>query len=188
MIFEETGIDGLLICKPQVHKDDRGYFLESYNHSVFNKNNLNYTFLQDNEARSSYGVVRGLHMQTGIYSQAKLIRAIKGAIYDVALDLRPDSATFGQWFGIELNEENHFQLLIPRGFAHGYSSLQDETIIVYKCDNVYNKASEAGVRLDDPELNIDWKIPVDLRIISSKDRELPFLNQIFKSKEQDTIS
>lgn len=169
----KTKIEDLLIIEPSVFGDERGYFLESYQIERYKQHGIHADFIQDNEAFSSYGVVRGLHYQLGPFSQAKLVRVIKGAVLDVAVDLRRKSPTYGEWIAVELNEENKRQLFVPRGFAHGYSVLSETAIFSYKCDNAYNVESERGINLNDAKLNIDWQIPVDKQIISSKDKILP---------------
>lgn len=174
MIVKETKLKGCFIIEPQVFKDKRGYFIESYNQNAFNKAiGLEINFVQDNESQSSKGVLRGLHCQTGKHAQAKLVRVIKGKVLDVVVDMRKDSETFGEHFSIELTEENKRQLFVPRGFAHGFIVLEDQTIFSYKCDNFYNKASEAGIIYNDKDLNIDWKLEEKDFIISEKDIILP---------------
>ncbi len=173
----KTKIPDLLIIEPSVFSDDRGYFFETYNEERFNSEGINNKFIQDNEAFSSYGVIRGLHYQLAPYSQTKLVRVVKGSVFDVAVDLRKDSPTFKQWVGIELSAENKRQFLVPRGFAHGYSVLEDDTIFVYKCDNLYNKESERSIHPLDKSLNIDWKVPEDKLIFSAKDLENPTINK-----------
>jgi dTDP-4-dehydrorhamnose 3,5-epimerase len=171
-----TPIEGLLIIEPSIFHDDRGYFFESFNQKLFNeKTGENRLFVQDNQARSVKNVLRGLHYQNNPTPQAKLIRAIEGAIWDVVVDIRPGSPTFGQWYGVELSAENKLQFLIPRGFAHGYSVLTDTAEILYKCDNLYDKSSEGGVSYKDPSLEIDWKIDLDKAIVSEKDQQQPLL-------------
>ena len=164
-------IDGPLILQPKVFYDERGYFYESYNHEVFKKAGIDVTFVQDNQSLSQKGAVRGLHFQAPPYEQGKLIRVIKGAVYDVVVDVRKSSPTYGKHFGLELNEENFTMFWIPPGFAHGFSTLKDNTIFAYKCTNVYNKSSEGGVLWSDDELGIDWN--VEHPIVSDKDKELP---------------
>lgn len=174
MIVKETKLKGCFIIEPQVFKDKRGYFVESYNQQTFNKIlGLDINFVQDNESQSSKGVLRGLHYQLGKNAQAKLVRVIKGKVLDVVVDLRPTSSTFGEHLAIELSEENKTQFLVPRGFAHGFLVLEDETIFSYKCDNFYNKESEAGIIYNDKDLDIDWKFPKNKLIISEKDILLP---------------
>jgi len=171
MKIRETGFRDLVVIIPSVYTDSRGYFFESFNKSSFEKEGIFYSPVQDNESKSSKGVIRGLHYQLNPMAQAKLIRVISGKIYDVALDLRKDSQTFGKWFGIELDSESKEQLFIPKGFAHGFVTLEDDTIFTYKCSGVYNKTSEASIRWNDPELNIDWGISDPL--LSEKDKLAP---------------
>ena len=169
-----TPLEGLLILEPKVHKDDRGYFFESYNMQALAANSGYATpFVQDNQARSVKNVLRGLHYQNNPTPQAKLIRVLEGAIWDVAVDIRKNSKTYKQWFGIELSAENKRQLLIPHGFAHGYAVLSDTSEVFYKCDNFYNKAAEGGLYFADPEVGVDWKINVADAIISEKDQKQP---------------
>ncbi|MDO9375241.1 MAG: dTDP-4-dehydrorhamnose 3,5-epimerase [Ferruginibacter sp.] len=175
MPFSPTPIPGLLIFEPTVHEDQRGYFFESYNEQAFSAAGLQLTFVQDNQARSNYGVIRGLHFQMAPYAQTKLIRTLSGSILDVAVDLRKNSPTFGQSFSIELTAENKKQLLVPKGFAHGYSVLSETAEVMYKCDEFYNKQSEGGLLYNDPELSIDWQIPADKAIIAEKDQVHPTL-------------
>lgn len=172
----KTPIDGLLILEPKIHGDARGYFFESYNAQTFKAvTGLDINFVQDNQARSSVNVLRGLHYQNAPTPQTKLIRALEGTIWDVVVDIRPGSPTFGQWFGVELSAENKRQFLIPRGFAHGYSVLSETAEVFYKCDNLYDKAAEGGVNYADPSLNIDWKIDLKNAIVSEKDIVQPML-------------
>lgn len=171
-----TGIDGLLILEPRVFNDDRGYFFESFNGKTLEDvTGFNSVFVQDNQARSTQNVLRGLHYQNNPHAQTKLIRALEGTIWDVVVDLRKDSKTYGQWYAVELSAENKRQFLIPRGFAHGYSVLSETAEVFYKCDNYYNKASEGGVLYNDPALGIDWKIDLANAIISDKDLVQPLL-------------
>jgi len=165
----ETSLKGLLIIEPQVFKDERGYFYESYNQEKFFKAGIRDIFVQDNQSLSQKNVVRGLHFQHPPYAQAKLVRVIKGSVYDVVVDIRKDSPTYGQSFGIELTEENFLMLYVPIGFAHGFATLQDNTIFAYKCSAFYNKASEDTILWNDPTLNIDWK--VQSPILSEKDKQ-----------------
>lgn len=178
MTVTQTPIEGLLILKPRVFHDDRGYFFESFNERTF-REETGHTipFIQDNQARSTRNVLRGLHFQKAPYAQTKLLRVLEGAIWDVAVDLRKDSKTYGRWFGVELTAENKLQLLIPRGFAHGYSVLTETAEVLYKCDNAYHKPSEGGVRFDDPELNIDWKIDLRDALVSDKDLVQPLMRE-----------
>jgi len=175
MKFTETGFKGLLIINPTIHSDSRGYFFESYNEVIMKNSGISFNPVQDNESKSSKGVIRGLHYQLEPYGQAKLIRVIEGKIYDVALDLRKDSVTYGKWFGIELDSEKKEQFLIPVGFAHGFSVLSDIAIIQYKCSSVYNYLYERGISLNDPELGIDWKLGSAVPIISDKDLKQPLM-------------
>lgn len=170
MNFIKTDIDGVIIVEPRIFADNRGYFFESYNEVEFIKNGIPNRFVQDNQSMSSYGVVRGLHCQLGEHAQAKLVRVLHGKVLDVAVDARPDSPTFGKHVAVELSAENQRQLFIPRGFLHGFSVLSETAIFAYKCDNIYNKASEFGIRYDDPEIGIDWRIPTEKIITSEKDR------------------
>ncbi|NDV45766.1 dTDP-4-dehydrorhamnose 3,5-epimerase [Paludibacter sp. 221] len=169
----ETPIKDLLILKPRVFEDERGFFCETYNKIKFHDAGIDIGFCQDNQSQSSYGVIRGLHYQLAPYSQTKLVSVVQGKVWDVAVDLRKSSPTFGQWYGVELSLENHLQLLIPRGFAHGFSVLSETAIFSYKCDDYYNPSSERGVLYNDPKLNIDWKIPFEKAIVSDKDKKNP---------------
>ncbi len=175
MKFIETGFKGLLLIKPTIHSDSRGYFLESYNEVIMKSMGISFNPVQDNESKSSKGVIRGLHYQLEPFGQAKLIRVVEGKIYDVALDLRKDSVTYGKWFGIELDSEKKDQFLIPVGFAHGFSVLSDIAIIQYKCSSVYNSQYERGISLSDPELDINWKLGSIVPIISEKDLKQPLM-------------
>ena len=166
----KTGIDGVVIIEPRIFKDERGYFYESFSQREFEEKVCRTTFVQDNQSKSSYGVVRGLHFQKPPYSQSKLVRCIKGAVLDVAVDIRKGSPTFGKHVAVELSEENHRQLFIPRGFAHGFAVLTDEAVFQYKCDNYYNKESEGAVAWNDPQLAIDWRVPADKVVLSEKDK------------------
>jgi dTDP-4-dehydrorhamnose 3,5-epimerase len=171
----ETEMQGVKIFEPKIFEDSRGYFFESYNESSFREDGVTHHFVQDNESSSIYGVIRGLHYQLAPYAQAKLIRVLEGTILDVVVDIRKGSATYGKALSVELSAENKKQLFIPAGFAHGFSVMSERALVLYKCDNFYNKESEAGIRYDDPQLNIDWKIPADKIIISDKDKALPSL-------------
>ncbi|MBA3829599.1 MAG: dTDP-4-dehydrorhamnose 3,5-epimerase [Taibaiella sp.] len=171
-----TPLEGLLIIEPKIFNDDRGYFFESYNKQAFEEQTaVDITFVQDNQARSVINVLRGLHYQNNPHAQTKFIRALEGAIWDVVVDIRKDSDTYGQWYGIELSAENKRQLYIPQGFAHGYSVLTPTAEVYYKCDHIYNKSSEGGVYYADPALGIDWKIDLTHAIISDKDKVQPML-------------
>lgn len=174
-----TPIEGLLIIEPRIFNDDRGYFYESYNRKAFQQaTGLDIHFVQDNQARSTRNVLRGLHFQNPPTAQTKLIRALQGTIWDVVVDIRRESPTFGHWFGVELSAENKRQFLIPKGFAHGYSVLSETAEVFYKCDDFYSKADEGGVRYNDPTLSIDWKIELSDAIVSEKDLQQPLLKEI----------
>jgi dTDP-4-dehydrorhamnose 3,5-epimerase len=174
----ETGIPGLLILEPRVFGDSRGYFFEAFNRKAFTDAVGEVDFVQDNESRSSYGVVRGLHFQKGEWAQAKLVRVVEGRVLDVAVDLRPGSPTYGRHASVELTGENHRQLFIPRGFAHGFSVLSETAVFQYKCDNYYHPEAEGAVAWDDPDLAIDWRIPADRVLLSAKDRNHPLLREL----------
>ena len=173
MPFIKTDFPGLYIFEPKVFEDSRGYFFESYNENLSKAEGIDIRFVQDNQAKSSYGVVRGLHYQLAPFAQTKFIRALSGSILDVVVDIRKGSPTFGKVFSIELNDQNKLQLLIPKGFAHGYSVLSPTAEVFYKCDAFWNKEAEGGIFINDPALNIDWRIPKDKMIISEKDLLLP---------------
>jgi dTDP-4-dehydrorhamnose 3,5-epimerase len=173
MPFTATLFPGLFIFEPVILKDDRGYFFESYNEQTFQQQGILNRFIQDNQSFSKYGVIRGLHYQLDPYPQSKLIRVLQGTILDVAVDIRKGSPTYGKFMSIELSAENKKQFLIPRGFAHGFSVLSDTAEVSYKCDGFYHKASEAGIRYDDPALKIDWQVPAAKALVSPKDFELP---------------
>lgn len=170
----ETPIPGLLIIEPRVFADERGYFFESFSESKFAENGLVSKFVQDNESKSHQGVIRGLHYQLAPFAQTKLIRVIRGTVYDVAVDLREGSPTFGLWYGLEVSASKKNQFYIPKGFAHGFSVLSEYAIFSYKCDEFYNPSAERGIRLDDPTLNVDWKVPVHEAVISGKDLQNPY--------------
>lgn len=174
----ETNIEGVIIIEPRIFKDDRGYFFESFSQREFEEKVCKTTFVQDNESKSGYGVLRGLHFQKPPFAQSKLVRVIKGAVLDVAVDIRKDSPTFGQYVSVELTGENHRQFFIPRGFAHGFSVLSEEVIFQYKCDNFYSPQSEGAIAWNDPDLNIDWRIPVEEVILSEKDSKHPKLKDL----------
>lgn len=177
MPVQTTPISGLLVFEPRIFADERGYFFESYNQRTWADAGVNTVFVQDNQARSTKGVLRGLHYQSGEMAQAKLVRVVEGEVLDVAVDLRTNSATYGQWYSILLSAENKRQLLVPRGFAHGYVVLSDTAEFFYKCDNYYSKEHEGGIRYDDPTVGIDWQFDLDQVIVSEKDRLLPFFGQ-----------
>ena len=174
----KTKLDGLVVLKPTIFKDNRGYFMESYNQKNINKLLGNVNFVQDNESESTRGVLRGLHFQKPPYTQAKLVRCLKGSVLDVVLDLRKDSKTYGIFETISLTEENKKQLFIPKGFAHGFIVLSKSAIFSYKVDNYYNSDSESGIIWNDPDLNIDWRINKAEIIVSEKDKNLPTFNEI----------
>ena len=172
----KTAIDGVMIIEPKVFADSRGYFFESYNKQRFNEaTGLDIDFVQDNQSKSCYGVLRGLHFQKPPYAQSKLVRCVRGKVLDVAVDIRKSSPTFGKYVAVELTEDNHRQLFIPHGFAHGFVVLSEEAIFQYKCDNFYHKESEGAVAWNDPEINIDWTIPFEDVILSDKDKVNPLL-------------
>ncbi|GAB4092484.1 dTDP-4-dehydrorhamnose 3,5-epimerase family protein [Flaviaesturariibacter terrae] len=175
MTVTATPLPGLFIIEPRVFEDSRGYFFESYNEAVFGANGLPNRFVQDNQSQSSYGVIRGLHFQQQPYGQAKLIRALEGTIRDVVVDIRKGSPTYGQHYALELSAANRLQLFIPAGFAHGFSVLSPTAVILYKCDQLYHKESEGGIRFDDPALGIDWGVSLSEAITSDRDRSLPLL-------------
>jgi dTDP-4-dehydrorhamnose 3,5-epimerase len=178
MVVNETKLKGCFIIQPQIFRDKRGYFIESFNQKTFNQTTgINVNFVQDNESQSSKGVLRGLHFQIGEHAQAKLIRVVKGRVLDVAVDMRADSETFGEHFSLELSGDNKTQLFVPRGFAHGFVVLEDDTIFSYKCDNFYNKEAESGIIYNDTDLKIDWKLNQRELIISDKDLVLPTLKE-----------
>ena len=166
----KTHIEGVVIIEPRIFRDERGYFFESFSQRDFQEKVCRTVFVQDNESKSSYGVLRGLHFQKPPHAQSKLVRVIKGAVLDVAVDIRRGSPTFGQHVAVELSGDNHRQLFIPRGFAHGFSVLTDEVVFQYKCDNFYAPQSEGALAWNDPDLAIDWRIPADKLLLSEKDR------------------
>lgn len=178
MKITKTEIEGVFIIEPSVFKDDRGYFFESYSSAKFKEAGLDYTFVQDNQSKSAYGTIRALHFQKGEHAQAKLVRVLEGSVVDVAVDLRPGSKTYGKHVAVELSAENKKQLLIPRGFAHGFSVTSPEAVFFYKCDNFYNKEAEGGIRFDDEDLAIDWKIDMSKLIASERDRNFPKLKDL----------
>ena len=176
MEYIKTAIEGVWIIEPKVFKDARGYFFEAWKQQEFDDHiGYHVEFVQDNESKSSYGVLRGLHYQKGDYSQAKLVRVIRGTVVDVAVDIRRSSPTFGQYVAVELSEDNKRQLFIPRGFAHGFVVLSEEAVFQYKCDNYYAPGSEGGIAWDDPALAIDWRLPAGEILLSEKDRRHPKL-------------
>ena len=170
-----TALEGVVIIEPRIFKDARGYFFESFSQKEFDEKVMPIRFVQDNESMSSYGVMRGLHYQKMPYTQSKLVRCVKGAVLDVAVDIRHGSPTFGQHVAVELTEDNHRQFFIPRGFAHGFAVLSETAVFQYKCDNFYAPQVDAGIQLRDESLGIDWRIPVMEAILSEKDLKQPFL-------------
>lgn len=179
MKVEATNLSDCYVVTPTIFKDSRGSFFESFNQKQFKSlTNIDFDIVQTNQSISSKGVLRGLHFQKEPYAQAKLVRVIKGSVIDVCVDLRKDSKTFGQHFSVKLTSENNKQLFVPRGFAHGFITLEDDTIFCYQCDNFYNKSSEGGIIYNDPQLNIDWSMNFDELIVSEKDLELPNLETI----------
>jgi len=185
MPFIKTEFPGLLIFEPKVFEDNRGYFFESYNKNSFSGEGINIDFVQDNQASSSFGVIRGLHFQNEPYAQTKLLRVLYGEIIDAVVDIRKKSPTYGKAYTILLSAENKKQLLVPKGFAHGYSVISKTAEVFYKCDEFYHKESEGGIAWNDSSLLIDWRLPLDKALISEKDRQLPLLkdcihNFVFK--------
>ena len=181
MRVTETWLPGILIIEPLIHSDQRGYFFESYNLSKLRSHGIGMQFIQDNQSKSGFGVVRGLHYQLLPHAQVKLVRVIEGIIYDVAVDIRKNSSTFGKCFGLELSAENKKQLLVPRGFAHGFSVLSESAVVFYKCDTFYKPEAERGIRYNDPQLAIDWQLkPEDIKV-SDRDSALPY----FKDAEMN---
>lgn len=174
----KTDLEGVFIIEPKIFTDPRGYFFESFSQRVFNENVREISFVQDNESKSSYGVLRGLHFQKPPFTQSKLVRCIKGCVLDVAVDIRKGSPTFGKHVAVELSEENHRQLFVPRGFAHGFSVLSPEAVFQYKCDNYYAPQSEGAIAWNDPALGIDWRIPEASVILSEKDKHHPLLKDL----------
>lgn len=183
----KTAIDGVYILEPRIFRDDRGYFFESFSQREFEEKIGKINFVQDNESKSSYGVMRGLHFQRPPYAQSKLVRCVKGAVLDVAVDIRKGSPTYGQHVAVELTADNHRQFFIPRGFAHGFAVLSDEAIFQYKCDNFYAPQADGGISILDASLNIDWQIPTEKAILSEKDTKHPLL-QDFDSPFETNIS
>ena len=175
MPFLPTDIPGLLIFEPRVFEDSRGYFFEAYNEQVFHEAGVAMKFVQDNQSKSSFGVIRGLHYQLDPHAQTKLVRVLEGTILDVAVDIRQGSPNFGKHVAVELSAVNRKQLLVPAGFAHGFSVLSETAVVLYKCDALYSKESEGGIRYNDPALQIDWKIPAAKALVSDKDAQLPVL-------------
>ncbi len=174
MKIKTTSLKDCYIIEPTIFEDERGYFFEKFNEKKFEElTGMNGHFVQDNISKSSYGVLRGLHLQKGEHAQAKLVSCLEGKVWDVAVDLREESPTFGKWFGIELTSENKLQLYVPRGFGHGFSVISETAVFSYKCDNFYNKESEGSVKFNDPDLGIDWKLDEKNMILSVKDQNAP---------------
>ena len=173
MKIVETGIKDLLVFEPRVHEDSRGYFFESYNQNILKERGIETNFIQDNQSKSQYGVIRGLHYQKDPHAQTKLLRVLEGRIFDVAVDLRKSSPDFGKWYGLEISADNRKQIFIPKGFAHGFSVLSDIAVVLYKCDEFYHPESEAGISYADAELYIDWQIDPSRAIVSQKDLKQP---------------
>ena len=171
----KTSIDGVVIIEPRIFRDERGYFFESFSQREFDEKVGHIDFVQDNESMSGYGVMRGLHFQRPPYAQSKLVRCVRGKVLDVAVDIRVGSATYGQYVAVELSEENHRQIFIPKGFAHGFSVLSKEAVFQYKCDNFYHPEADGGISILDESLGIDWQIPTDKAILSEKDTKHPML-------------
>jgi len=185
MPFIKTEFPGLMVFEPKVFEDNRGYFFESYNKNLFSEEGINIDFVQDNQASSSFGVIRGLHFQREPYAQTKLLRVLSGEIIDAVVDIRKNSPTYGKAYTILLSAENKKQLLVPKGFAHGYSVISEKAEVFYKCDEFYHKESEGGIAWDDSSLQIKWRLPFDKALISEKDRQLPVMkdcihNFVFK--------
>lgn len=177
MKVQELSLNGLILISPKVFPDNRGFFYESFSEARYEEI-LNVSFVQDNLSFSKYGVIRGLHFQKEPYAQDKLVRCVKGKIYDIAVDIRVDSPSFGQYIGIELSDLNHLQFFIPKGFAHGFSVLSEEAIVEYKCSEYYNPTHDSGIYYNDPVLAIDWKIPINEHIVSEKDATLLKLSEL----------
>ena len=178
MKIEKTPLEGCFVLTPSIYEDARGHFKETFHKERFQKlTGASGDFVQDNESKSSRLALRGLHFQIGVHAQAKLVRVVQGAVLDVCVDLRENSPTFKQWYSVELNAKNHKQMYIPRGFAHAFLALEDDTVFSYKCDNYYNHEAERGIRFDDPELNIDWGYPNEDLILSDKDQAFPTLKE-----------
>jgi len=175
MPFQPTDFPGLFVFEPKVFEDSRGYFFESYNENIFREQGIDIRWVQDNQSSSTFGVIRGLHYQLPPFAQSKLVRVLRGKILDVAVDIRKGSPTYGKSFSKVLSAKNKKQLLIPKGFAHGFSVLSEKAEVLYKCDSYYNKESEGGIIYNDPSLHIDWQIPAENAIVSEKDNALPLL-------------
>lgn len=178
MNFIKTDIPEVVIIEPNVFGDDRGYFFESFRDDAFKANIGDTTFVQDNQSKSSYGVLRGLHFQSAPKCQAKLVRCIQGTVLDVAVDIRVESPTYGKHVTAVLSDENHRQMFIPHGFAHGFVVLSEEAIFAYKCDNYYSPEHDGGIKFDDPAIGIDWRVPADKMILSEKDLKQPMMSEV----------
>lgn len=183
----KTPIEGLLVIEPQVFRDARGWFIETYQEERYRAAGVEARFVQDNQSCSSYGVVRGLHFQRPPFTQAKLVSCTHGRVLDVAVDLRKDSPTYGQHFAVELNEDNHLQFYIPKGFAHGFSVLSNTAVFSYKCDELYHPEADGGILLSDPALMIDWQIHEEERILSEKDKHHPLLRELDNPFSRDIL-
>lgn len=182
MIIEHTSIEGCFLCKPNIFKDDRGYFMESFNEQTFREvSGVDVHFVQDNQSYSQRGVLRGLHYQIGTFAQSKLVRVLQGEVLDIAVDIRPDSPTYGRHVAVTLTAEEGWQFFVPKGFAHGFVVLSETATFFYKCDQFYNKEYEGGIMYNDPSLNIDWKLAPNELIISEKDKHLPILEKAKKA-------
>lgn len=177
MKISDTSIPGLLVIEPHIVTDERGYFFESWQETRYQAAGIEARFTQDNESKSVQGVIRGLHYQLAPWGQAKLVRVVQGRVYDVAVDLREGSPTFGKWFGLELDDTSKVQLFIPRGFAHGFSVLSETAVFSYKCDNEYNREAERSININDPDLAINWKLNEIVPIISEKDKKAPLFSE-----------
>lgn len=177
MRFTNCFIEGLILIEPTVFEDSRGFFFEAYNQKLFEQNDISTQFVQDNQSKSSYGVIRGLHYQLNPFAQAKLVRVLEGRILDIAVDIRKGSPTYAQHFDVELSADNKKQLYIPEGFAHGFSVLSKIAIVMYKCNAFYNKASEGGIRYNDLDLKINWNVNPLQEVVSEKDKQLPSLKE-----------
>ncbi len=173
MIVKNTGIEGLRIIQLKKHEDHRGYFFESFNQNEYEQAGISTIWVQDNQSKSMYGVIRGLHYQLSPFAQAKLVRVLSGVIYDVAVDIRKDSPTFGQWHGLEISSKNNLVFYIPEGFAHGFSVLSEEATVLYKCNVLYNPKAERGILFNDQKLYIDWKIPAEKMMLTERDKAFP---------------
>lgn len=188
MNFIKTDIDGVVIIEPKVFGDARGYFFEAFSQREFNENIGETVFVQDNQSKSCYGVLRGLHFQKPPYTQAKLVSCVRGTVLDVAVDIRKGSPTFGKYVAVELNEDNHRMLFVPRGFAHGFSVLSETAVFQYKCDNYYAPQSEGALIWNDPDINIDWRVPETDVILSDKDKKHPFLKDFTSPFDFETMN